>query len=375
MDILESSQNEKFHPEVLRISQQLLGNFRQIQSNSRWGELEIEKQFRAQLGLKNTEIINEDAVSTKIKPIWHQHKNPWNLKRSAVKHLDVILKGRNGFFSPNDIDLMASTWSAGAYYEYLNLSAGKFYKKGITRNLTSVSDNHPESIHSIIDFCISKPFFLDWPPIHQPFMDISAYANKIGYDHYPRTKEHDPLELIENQLKTSQIVKVLDIGRGANFFLDQIKKRFNKNIYAMGVGLENNKVIDKVIDEDYCGPAEVLPDHWTNKVDLIFSNLSFRYFLFPEKALAEAIRVLAPNGIASLNISSHYSISIPEIHKLIDELVEMPDYEFNKEVAHHYESFQDTQSKVKLIHELAAQQNTAVSVDFFDGATIIHKLK
>ena len=50
--------------------------------------------------------------------------------------------------------------------------------------------------------------------------------------------------------------------------------------------------------------AEKMPESWANRFQLIFSRVAFEYMVYPDIAIAEIFRVLAPGGKAFLDISS-----------------------------------------------------------------------
>ncbi|MBI5681897.1 MAG: methyltransferase domain-containing protein [Deltaproteobacteria bacterium] len=104
-----------------------------------------------------------------------------------------------------------------------------------------------------------------------------------------------------------QLATILDIGCGTGFLTIPLKKTFSSaRIFACDIAhpmirslqfkIQNSKFKIVFTTAD----CESLP-YRERQFDLIVSNLTYQWLLYPEKALSEVYRVLKPGGIFSLS--------------------------------------------------------------------------
>ena len=121
-----------------------------------------------------------------------------------------------------------------------------------------------------------------------------------GNSDYPKYKHKSPHTVIYERLRRKKPIRVLDVGRGDSYFLDELKKTFGDAVYAAGINAYNWRVQGRLMDEDHVGFAEAMPEAWRNAYDVVYSNYAFTYFLDPRRALVQIMKVMAPGGEAHL---------------------------------------------------------------------------
>ena len=107
--------------------------------------------------------------------------------------------------------------------------------------------------------------------------------------------QYDVINLESEIESRSGMVSILDVGCGDGNVLAELKGKYLDKINCYGISVMNHPHSDK-INYHIC-PAEVLPESWDNKFDIVVTHQAFRYMLFPEKALRECIRVTRSGGI------------------------------------------------------------------------------
>lgn len=146
-------------------------------------------------------------------------------------------------------------------------------------------------------------------------MDSYKEKSKSYFDktakNYSNTRDGEfvkPMyEEIINRIISNNPEKILDLGCGTGFMLNEIKKIYklkNKNLDLYGLDISEEMI--KIANENLNGKAnlkvgdsEYIP--WKdNTFDLVVCNASFHHFSNPEKTLFEIKRVLNSNGILIL---------------------------------------------------------------------------
>lgn len=119
------------------------------------------------------------------------------------------------------------------------------------------------------------------------FSDKKWSRNIDQYDVFDLNREID---------SRKRLVSILDIGCGDGNVLAQIKENYGNKVSCSGVSVMSHPHNVASLDYYIC-PAELLPFSWENKFDIVLTHQAFRYMLFPQMALEEAIRVTKKGGI------------------------------------------------------------------------------
>ena len=116
--------------------------------------------------------------------------------------------------------------------------------------------------------------------------------------------------MAKNVLKPIDPLQILDVGGGYGIFLFELKKElraFGIKVNAVSTNvrlIQKSNGFSKGIKQSVCA-AEKLNPEWTNRFHLVVSTFAFPYVKDKVKGLNEIIRVLHPNGIASVSHVDH----------------------------------------------------------------------
>ncbi len=92
---------------------------------------------------------------------------------------------------------------------------------------------------------------------------------------------------------------ILDIGCGMGMALEEMKI-YDNNIETHGLTIEQEPAMFEA-DQFHYHSAERMPASFKNKFDIILSNMSFRYYLFPNIALKNVILSLSKGGYVKIS--------------------------------------------------------------------------
>lgn len=158
-----------------------------------------------------------------------------------------------------------------------------------------------------------KPFNLqDKPQIFEPSFWFSArystenyeapmtyYGNRMLKDYgLPEKEWQELLSKVRAQTNKEKLA-ILDIGCGAGMALEDMKN-LDSNIETHGLTMEQEPAMFEA-DQFHYHLAERIPASFKNKFDIILSNMSFRYYLFPNIALRNVILSLSKGGYAKIH--------------------------------------------------------------------------
>ncbi|MEK7603935.1 MAG: class I SAM-dependent methyltransferase [Patescibacteria group bacterium] len=158
--------------------------------------------------------------------------------------------------------------------------------------------------HKWLKIRINKPRFSS---------DVTRYGNRnlLGEDSYFRnTTSPDEFRNLLKSIRRqsgSEYLTVLDIGCGMGLALRDMKD-LDSNLRTHGITMEQEPAMFNANYFHYLF-AERMPLEFREKFHLIVSNMSFRYFLFPHRALQNTVKSLAKGGYARIIFSYD---SIPE---------------------------------------------------------------
>lgn len=130
---------------------------------------------------------------------------------------------------------------------------------------------------------------------------LTGWGNRRLYepDYYLFQKKKFPDVMKRIRDRTEKKLKVLDIGGGIGLGLHDAKER-DPNIETYNLTIDEELAM-YAVDHLYLCPAERMPKEFEGKMDLIMSNMAFRYFSFPDLALKNAIKALAVGGEAHIH--------------------------------------------------------------------------
>jgi SAM-dependent methyltransferase len=108
-------------------------------------------------------------------------------------------------------------------------------------------------------------------------------------------------------------LSVLDIGGGVGKALFEMKT-LDPNIETTNLTLEEEP-LQLPVDHTVQCLAERMPDDFFERFDVVLSNVSFRYYSLPHKALQNAVLALSAGGQALLNIQTDSVAQTPTINE------------------------------------------------------------
>lgn len=136
-------------------------------------------------------------------------------------------------------------------------------------------------------------------------LGLAGWGNRRldAMDYYPFQKELflDVTKRIRERTKREKL-KMLDIGGGMGLGLHDAKEK-DSSLETDNLTIDEELAMYPV-DHLYLCPAERMPKEFEGKMDLIISNMAFRYFPFPDLALKNAIKALAIGGEAHIHWST-----------------------------------------------------------------------
>jgi ubiquinone/menaquinone biosynthesis C-methylase UbiE len=115
-----------------------------------------------------------------------------------------------------------------------------------------------------------------------------------GLELYTKMAGSSLVEIIDDKIKKNGTIKVLDVGCGQAVFLKDLQNRYGDSINCYGVSNVNHNGIETI--DFRLALAEILPEEWTDKFDLITCFESSMYFWDQNKAFDETLRVIKPEG-------------------------------------------------------------------------------
>ncbi len=101
-------------------------------------------------------------------------------------------------------------------------------------------------------------------------------------------------DLISEKLQTQSGVSVLDIGSGQAFFQRILQEKYGQAVDCYAVANIQHSGTENIKFE--LGLAEILPETWSDKFDIVTCFESSMYFWDQRRAFHEALRVLNPKG-------------------------------------------------------------------------------
>jgi len=114
-------------------------------------------------------------------------------------------------------------------------------------------------------------------------------------DSYNKIAGQNLAAIIEQFLQQDTgAVHIADLGCGSGTFLDEMKNMYRDDVECFGVDPFDSNVPDTV--NFGLGLAEVLPEDWDEKFDMITCFEASMYFLDKQRALQEALRAVKPGG-------------------------------------------------------------------------------
>lgn len=120
-------------------------------------------------------------------------------------------------------------------------------------------------------------------------------TNTAYYSKYPKISCKD----VAQRLKYSEYQSLLDIGCGTGYLIDMLQKQKSADYYGLDLSPEMLKVAKNKLSgsvELIEGYSDSLP-YKDSSFDVVTCIQSFHHYPKPEKAMAEAYRVLKPGGL------------------------------------------------------------------------------
>jgi ubiquinone/menaquinone biosynthesis C-methylase UbiE len=227
----------------------------------------------------------------------------------AKEAITELLRGRPDHLTANEISLLAAYLCEADIYRL--------------RDLPTDPEIYWSSAYEDPVFLLPNPWYLHLPKYPMPVAKWTRKKNE-----YIQPRDYSLEERIAHLQRMGEPVTILDAGTGSGAYLQVLKEQFGDAIHTVGLGLCNQTL---PVDENVITPMEILPIEWTNRFDIVISNFSLCYSLYPVTAIKELLRVLKPNREAYLDISDHLNIPFSDIVAVGTELLE-PDIPYNYSV-------------------------------------------
>lgn len=139
---------------------------------------------------------------------------------------------------------------------------------------------------------LSKKHFDDQSKIYDE-------TNTAYYSKYPKISCKDVAE----RLKNTEFQTMLDVGCGTGYLIDILQKQRAADYHGLDLSPEMLKVAKSKLSDSVVlteGYSDKLP-YEDNIFDVVTCIQSFHHYPKPEKAMAEAYRVLKPGGLYILS--------------------------------------------------------------------------
>jgi hypothetical protein len=107
------------------------------------------------------------------------------------------------------------------------------------------------------------------------------------------------------QTNGRKTLSVLDLDGGIGLGLMSLKE-IDPNIYAINLTLHAEAIMYKT-DQTILTPAEIFPKSLKENIDLVISNMAFRYFQYPDLAVRNIVYSLRVGGIANIFVTCERS--------------------------------------------------------------------
>jgi ubiquinone/menaquinone biosynthesis C-methylase UbiE len=222
---------------------------------------------------------------------------------------------------------------------------------------------------------LTSSFFGEKPVVLPPKYNPNYWHR--GFNRYPGTDKEGSEEIVGRNIPFFGQKNVADIGRGEGYFLSLVKQKLGKKVKTHGVGMiDFHTSGSDAIDDDRVQPAEMLPWEWSNSMDLVFSNVAFEYFLFPELGLREVVRIMKKSkSEAHLHVDDQFHNAATFGTDKLLEFLGISSQEFNTIMKANFANFADKESISAMVEKIAQEQGVRLRVTFDhyrDNYKLIH---
>lgn len=133
-----------------------------------------------------------------------------------------------------------------------------------------------------------------------------------------------PMEkIIEENIRKKGSASLLDIGCGSLAFFDEVADKYQGKVECVGVS--NMKVRERKGIKTVNSLAEILPEEWTDRFDLVTSFEASMYFYDNGRAFNEAVRVMKPEGKL---FYGHGNLKSLGNDNLLERLLDVKDFQY-----------------------------------------------
>ena len=130
------------------------------------------------------------------------------------------------------------------------------------------------------------------------YVERTGYKDYVGHENNYRKNARNNINIV-SRVKPIDLLRVLDIGCACGFYIDEIKRLKNCDVY----GVEFSKWAIKYATETlnlkniYFQEKEYQYDFESNYFDVVFVLGTIEHVTKPKEMLAEVYRILKPGGI------------------------------------------------------------------------------
>ena len=175
---------------------------------------------------------------------------------------------------------------------------------------------------SLYDFDSDKLKTMTTDNILNYFLDDDSVWNR-GLKEYTQMANTSLTDIIDEKIKNKGHIEILDIGCGDAAYLKELQKIYGNKITCYGISNRNQAGTETI--EFRLTLAEVLPEEWTNKFDLVTSFEASMYFWNQNAAFNEALRIIKPDGKIFYG-TNNLKLSMNE--KIMEEKLNLKEYKY-----------------------------------------------
>lgn len=335
-----------------------------------------EQQLAIKLGLPENRF-DWSKVDRLTEIIWGKINDVEGVVKDAGQWLKREQAGHPNPLSTEEEKLMSAYLAANILFQLIQYLYGGFsVGYADPKQRTFIHDSYTKGSIQIVSVPDLPFIFSPKPTEYLSNIDHNRWNR--GFDFYEKVTTENPLTLIQKLIANKGRITILDEGRGDSYFLNLVKRTFGRNVRTLGIGMVNSKFSDRPIDDDRIRPAELMPADWSHSVDLAVSLQAYRYFLFPERAIAETLRVLKNDGQAHLDVSTYFN---SELVNVLDPCLEAAGIRIKAETLtkEKFKGFTNAQTTIKTVQRIAQSMGHTISVTCVNNghnqSNILHIIK
>ena len=300
----ESPLREDHNPLFIKFWQELQGG-----KGTEKGEVDVEELVEFYTNVETLNSLSKEEIF-KIKECLRQffrnRINQYNREYKSIINSEILLVETEYHFRLRELN---PGGHGGTNYSLINvsvLSQNKKYKKVIeslkAKGIKALTLEEKIRFFNDPKFFKSTQYY-NWNP---EFLEAGITGFGSGSRQLTGEEEggyyHSSEEFLEEAKKVRQqtgksVLRALDVGGNFGFALKDMKD-LDPNIETFNMTIDEYPSLfgDHIVRH----PAEMMPKEFEETMDLINSQVAFRYFLYSDIALRNIIKALSVGGVAKI---------------------------------------------------------------------------